>query len=70
MEWNYNDLMTWDDTVGPIPNVVKLDISNNGLTELPMKIFKLVSLQQFSCDQNQLFHWFYIKVCLKLSNNT
>ena len=42
MEWNYNDLMTWDDTVGPIPNVVKLDVSNNDLTELPMKIFKLV----------------------------
>ena len=38
MNWKYNDLMAWDDTVGPVPNVVALDISGNGLTELPIKI--------------------------------
>ena len=54
MEWKYNDLMAWDDAVGPIPNVVVLDISHNGLTKLPMKIFKLVSLKKFGCDCNQL----------------
>ena len=54
MNWKYTDLMDWDDTVGPIPNVVWLDISHNGLTELPIKIFKLVSLQIFYCYSNKL----------------
>ena len=54
MEWLYNDLMEWDDSVGPIPNVVTLNISHKGLTELPMKIFKLISLQKFNCSYNKL----------------
>ena len=43
MEWNYNDLMAWDDTVGDVPNVVKLDISYNNLAELPQKIFRILA---------------------------
>ena len=54
MEWKYNDLMAWDDTVGNIPNVVELNISKNRLTKLPQKIFKLTSLKKFDCDNNKL----------------
>ena len=54
MEWKYNDLMAWDDSVGPVPNVVSLNISHNSLTKLPIKIFKLVSLKRFNCSSNKL----------------
>ena len=26
MEWNYNDLINWDDTKGNVPNVIKLNM--------------------------------------------
>ena len=54
MQWTHTDLMDWDDIVGIIPNVVALNISYNDLTQLPMKIFKLTSLQKFYCHSNQL----------------
>ena len=54
MNWNYNNLLAWDDSVGNIPNVKLLDVANKGLTELPLKIFKLVSLQEFDCSFNEL----------------
>ena len=54
MEWKYSDLLKWDDTVGDIPNVAVLNISNNKLTELPQKIFKLTSIHTFYCNLNQL----------------
>ena len=54
MNWTYNDLMDWDDAVGIIPNVVALDIPDKNLTQLPIKIFKLTSLQIFYCRYNHL----------------
>ena len=36
MEWNYNDLMDWDDTKDNIPNVIKIDIRLNNLKILPL----------------------------------
>jgi Leucine-rich repeat (LRR) protein len=54
MHWKYNDLMAWDDTCGDVPNVVALNIADNGLTELPMKIFKLITLKTFYCGSNKL----------------
>ena len=46
--------MAWDDTIGPVPDVVAIDISHNSLTKLPIKIFKLVSLKRFNCSSNKL----------------
>ena len=54
MEWEYDDLIAWNDMVGNIPNVTKLNISCNNLTELPQKIFKLISLHEFYCYYNKL----------------
>ncbi len=42
MEWNYDDLMKWnDETDTDVPNVTNLDIRWNKLKTLPLKIFKL-----------------------------
>ena len=44
MNWNYDDLCNWTDE-NIIPNVVLLNISNNNIKVLPLKIFKLINLQ-------------------------
>ena len=53
MDWNYNDLCNWTDE-SIIPNVIVLNISNNNIKVLPLKIFKLTNLQKFSCSDNKL----------------
>ena len=53
-EWDYNDLISWDDEANPHPNVKALNISNNNLTSLPEKIFKLTSLEYLYCNKNNL----------------
>lgn len=54
MEWFYTDLIDWNDSDEIIPNVIHLDISNQNLTTLPPKIFKLTFLQTFYCHNNKL----------------
>jgi Leucine-rich repeat (LRR) protein len=51
--WTLKDLNNWTD-LSVIPNVISLDISNNNLTEIPLKVFKLITLQKFYCFNNQL----------------
>jgi Leucine-rich repeat (LRR) protein len=51
--WKLKDLDNWTD-LSVIPNVIELDISNNNLTEIPLKVFKLINLQIFNCTYNQL----------------
>ena len=54
MEWQYKDLVEWNENLPEIvPNVIKLTISV-GLTTLPMKMFKLTSLEELNCGYNKL----------------
>ena len=53
MNWNYNDLCNWTDE-NDIPNVITLNISNNKIKILPLKIFKLINLQELNCYNNKL----------------
>lgn len=54
MEWSYDDLINWDDSIGDVPNVIELKVCHKQLTTLPLKIFKLTSLQTFFCEDNKL----------------
>ena len=38
MEWEYDDLMNWDDKKGKIPNVIKLYICSRNLKILPLNL--------------------------------
>ena len=49
MDWNYDDLLNWNDSCDILPNVIKLNINNKLLTTLPLKIFKLTSLRELYC---------------------
>jgi Leucine-rich repeat (LRR) protein len=56
--WTIEDLNNWTNVL-VIPNVIKLDISNNYLKvillkEIPLKVFKLTNLQYFNCSNNLL----------------
>ena len=51
--WTLKDLNNWTD-LSVIPNIIKLDISSNKLTEIPLKVFKLITLQEFKCYNTQL----------------
>jgi Leucine-rich repeat (LRR) protein len=51
--WTLKDLDNWTD-LSVIPNVIKLNISNNKLTEIPLKVFKLINLQELVCYNNTL----------------
>ena len=51
--WTLKDLNNWTD-LSVIPNVISLDISNNRLKKIPLKVFKLITLQRFYCYENQL----------------
>ena len=51
--WTIEDLNNWTDLL-VIPNVISLDISNNNLTEIPLKVFKLINLQEFNCYFNKI----------------
>ena len=43
--WTLKDLDNWTD-LSVIPNVIELDISNSNLNEIPLKVFKLTTLQK------------------------
>jgi len=57
VEWKYKDLQNWikngcDENI--INQVIKLNISHNGLTNIPKEISYLTHLQTFYCDNNQI----------------
>lgn len=54
MDWDYIDLLTWNDFLGNTPNVRTLDVSGHSLTELPYKIFTLTTLKILYCNKNKL----------------
>jgi Leucine-rich repeat (LRR) protein len=51
--WTLKDLNNWTD-LSIIPNVIELDISFNLLNKIPLKVFKLITLQKFKCNNIQL----------------
>ena len=51
--WTLNDLNNWTD-LSVIPNVKELYISCSILKEIPLKVFKLVTLQKFWCTDNYI----------------
>jgi Leucine-rich repeat (LRR) protein len=51
--WTIKDLNNWTD-LSVIPNVMELDISLNNLKEIPLKVFKLTTLQILNCFNNNL----------------
>ena len=51
--WTLKELDNWTD-LSFIPNVIKLDIAINKLTKIPLKVFKLTSLQILNCYYNKI----------------
>jgi Leucine-rich repeat (LRR) protein len=51
--WTLKDLNKWKD-LSIIPNVIKLDISSENLIHIPLKVFKLINLQEFNCYFNKI----------------
>jgi Leucine-rich repeat (LRR) protein len=51
--WQLEDLDGWTD-LSVIPNVIELNISFIKLIEIPLKVFKLITLQKIICSYNQL----------------
>jgi Leucine-rich repeat (LRR) protein len=64
--WTLEDLENWTD-MSIIPNVIKLNITSCSRTDIPLKVFKLITLQELNYSFNGLsFISCVIQIVLKL----
>jgi Leucine-rich repeat (LRR) protein len=64
--WNVENLNNWTD-MSIIPNVIKLNITRRLRTDIPLKVFKLITLQELNYSYNGLsFISYVMQIVLKL----
>ena len=64
--WTIKELNNWTD-LSVIPNVIELNISFNKLIKIPLKVFKLITLQELNYSYNGLSFILYVmQIILKL----